>query len=255
MKRRSIVLPFMLLLLLCFNGIYAVKAQEACPWKVSIVRRMGYGAGNNLQGQMRLAVKGEGDTIRRVTYMRNELEMASLNEAPFVFDFSTDNYPEGAQSIYAMVEDESGHTCNTAPIELVFLSAADANRSMWKIMLPILAISALIVLLSFAFSFFPKAKGANRPVKDYGPLGGYVCPRCGRPFPRRLLFTINLGFKQLERCPHCGKWSILSIASADELRQSEARYEAGANSGPVVVMDETEKEIRDELEDSKFTNL
>jgi len=35
-----------------------------------------------------------------------------------------------------------------------------------------------------------------------------ACPKCGESFKRQLI-AMNLGWKRLERCPHCRKWSIV----------------------------------------------
>jgi len=42
------------------------------------------------------------------------------------------------------------------------------------------------------------------------PLPGrpIVCRHCGTAFQRRLL-AVNLGFRRLERCPNCARWSLL----------------------------------------------
>jgi hypothetical protein len=42
------------------------------------------------------------------------------------------------------------------------------------------------------------------------PLPGrpVTCPKCGQSHNRPLI-AFNLGWKRYERCPHCGKWSIV----------------------------------------------
>jgi len=42
------------------------------------------------------------------------------------------------------------------------------------------------------------------------PLPGkpVICPKCGEGHQRTLI-AFNLGWKRYERCPHCGKWSIV----------------------------------------------
>ncbi|HOU24591.1 MAG TPA: hypothetical protein PLN42_10125, partial [Anaerolineae bacterium] len=75
-----------------------------------------------------------------------------------------------------------------------------------------------------------------------------ICLRCGRPFARHL-FAPNMITGKLERCPHCGKWAIVSARSPAELAAAQATELASA-AGAVVLDDEAA--LKHDLEDSRF---
>jgi hypothetical protein len=61
----------------------------------------------------------------------------------------------------------------------------------------------------------------------------------------------NIGLKKLERCPHCGRWSLVSRASAEELVAAEARLKGEA---PTDLSPEAKAAaLRRQVEDSRFT--
>ena len=62
----------------------------------------------------------------------------------------------------------------------------------------------------------------------------------------------NLGSKKLERCPHCGKWSRVSRASAGELAEAEARL-LGEDS-PEVTPEGQAEALRRQVDDSRFVD-
>jgi hypothetical protein len=50
------------------------------------------------------------------------------------------------------------------------------------------------------------------------------------PLARHFLAP-NIGLKKLERCPHCGRWSLVSRASAEDLVAAEARLKGETPPG------------------------
>ena len=87
--------------------------------------------------------------------------------------------------------------------------------------------------------------------RKYGVGGGAICPKCSRPFPLRL-WWLNLGFKKIDRCPYCGKWSYIPRLSIDELRKAEAAELANAQSEQPVGFESDSDKIKKELDDSRF---
>jgi hypothetical protein len=108
------------------------------------------------------------------------------------------------------------------------------------------------LLISILGTLGPVLLGRRTPFRlgEYGLAGGAVCRRCGLPFSRHSLAP-NLLLGKLERCPHCGKWSIVRQASRAELEIAEARFSADAQKGALRADDEDER-LRREIEDSRY---
>jgi hypothetical protein len=56
---------------------------------------------------------------------------------------------------------------------------------------------------------------------------------------------------KLERCPHCGRWSIARRARPQELEAAEARLAAEESRGALAVDDEKERDRR-MIDESRF---
>jgi hypothetical protein len=61
---------------------------------------------------------------------------------------------------------------------------------------------------------------------------------------------LNLVTRKLERCPYCGKWSLVSRASREALAAAEAA-EAEA-SKPAIPEPSPEEKLRQQLEESRY---
>ncbi|MFN2145226.1 MAG: hypothetical protein ACK2T7_07720 [Anaerolineales bacterium] len=93
-------------------------------------------------------------------------------------------------------------------------------------------------------------KDGHLPLGKYGAAGGAVCPRCTFPVPRSVL-SPNMVVGKLVRCPHCGKWAILPVATHDALVAAEERYLASQEESTTMELDE-EKSLKSALDDSRF---
>jgi hypothetical protein len=56
---------------------------------------------------------------------------------------------------------------------------------------------------------------------------------------------------RLERCPHCGKWSMVRRATPQELEAAENRLAEDEGRGALVVDDEKER-VRRMIDESRF---
>jgi hypothetical protein len=66
---------------------------------------------------------------------------------------------------------------------------------------------------------------------------------------------VNLLTGKLERCPHCGKWQVASLAGRETLAAAEARLQSGAPDGGTVSHEaelSPEERLRRQVEDSKY---
>ena len=111
-------------------------------------------------------------------------------------------------------------------------------------MLIAIGVSALIQFLSK-----PKKRALPGQPRNYGLLGGAVCPKCGYPFPRHF-WGLNLGVGKLDRCESCGKWSVVTRASADQLAAAEASL--AAQDGMPIQVQPVKDNSDDSLDDSKY---
>ena len=115
-------------------------------------------------------------------------------------------------------------------------------------------ILALMVLSFVITSLLSRGKAGQVPPgtpRNYGVAGGAICPRCGRPFARHL-FAPKMLLGKLERCPYCGKWSIVRAASRQQLAAAEAAELQQAASGQPMSAQFDQDQLRHDLEDSRF---
>jgi hypothetical protein len=117
-----------------------------------------------------------------------------------------------------------------------------------KIIVPLLIVVGVIMVFG---TLVPALLGRGKEFKpgNYGVAGGAVCPRCTFPYSRQILAP-NLLIGKLQRCPHCGKWAIVSRALQTELEAAETRW---AREGISSVEAPTEEEKRQQLlDDSRY---
>jgi len=82
-------------------------------------------------------------------------------------------------------------------------------------------------------------------------MGGAICPKCQRPFAIHL-YGINLGLGKFDRCPYCGKWSVVRRTSLQNLRAAEEAELARAQEADRIPGMSEEEKLKKQLEDSKF---
>lgn len=228
----------------------SAHAQTEKPYRVSLRRDFGYGSGMDIQGRMTLSLKGDESLVSRVTFLLDGEELVSKEDAPFSFSFTTDDYPSGVHQLSARVETTDGKTFTTDALTYNFLSKEAANKSTVGIIIPLLGLVAGIALLSWLIQYLGSRKKPNSGVQAYlGFYGGAVCAKCGRPFARSLL-GMNMVAGRLERCPHCGKWSLTRRASLAELEAAEAAERASVVVGEAPA--EPRSQMEDMLDDSKY---
>jgi hypothetical protein len=219
--------------------------------RLSLSKAWGYAMGGQIQGLFSLSVSAPQDT----TSVRFELdgeEMATVTQPPFSIQFNTGQYPGGQHTFSATVQTAGGRIQSNT-ISAVFVSAEQAGQVMQRIIVPIAVIVVLAMLVGLGGQFFLSGRGHQHPepgtLRNYGVAGGAICPQCGRPFARHSL-GLNLLAGKLERCPTCGKWSIVAAASPAALAAAEAaEVEA---SKPAVPELSPEEKLRRQIEESRY---
>ncbi len=57
---------------------------------------------------------------------------------------------------------------------------------------------------------------------------------------------------RFDRCPFCGRWGVVRIASLSELRKAEATELEDAKASQPIPEESEEEKLRKELDDSRF---
>lgn len=247
--------PTMLLaLVLSLSAVITVFAQDD-TLVLSLSRDWGYGGfAGDIQGTFTMKASGPA-TLVKVEFFIDETKIGQANTMPFNLQFVTDNYPAGNHALYAIGTTTNGTTLTSKKIIATFLSKDASNKAIFGTIGPILAIvfgaiivSTLIPLLT-ARQTVQLERGAAR---QYGFNGGGVCPNCKRPFVFHF-YGLKLILFKFDRCPYCGKWSLVRRASTAELRQAEAAELEGSQAQiPQRAADEI---LKKELDDSKYQSL
>ncbi|MBI3159833.1 MAG: Ig-like domain-containing protein [Chloroflexi bacterium] len=194
-------------------------------------RNWGYGGfGGEIQGTFSVSVEGP-DDLTAVRYFIDDVLLGGARQPPdFRVVFVTDDYAPGRHALYAVGFRADGSELRSQELVRIFLSAEDAGGQAFGLLGPILAIVGVAAALAgLAPLLAGRRKATHRP-GVYGLMGGAVCPKCGRPFSLSF-FGLKLGFSRLERCLHCGRWSLVRRASPDDLAAAEALMSAEDQAG------------------------
>jgi hypothetical protein len=218
---------------------------------LGLSRDFGYGGlGGDIQGTFSMKASGP-STLERVDFYIDDAQIGEVTQPPFHLQFVTDNYPLGAHSLYAIGYTSDGNRLQSQKIGVNFVSASEGTQAALRIVIPILVIVFGAMLLAAIVPLLAGRKTARLAPgapRQY-TLGGAICPKCGRPFGIHLYGLRLLGNK-LDRCPYCGKWSLVRYASTEQLRTAEqAEVQAAQAQVPEA---SAEEKLKKELDDSKY---
>ena len=245
-------------LLLAIKIVIPTWAQSEEGITLNLRRNFGYSSGTGkIQGTFTMIVAGPED-LNKVDFLIDDEVIGKVDEAPFHLQFHTGDYPLGVHTITAIGYARDGSELYANEIRVEFVSAEEGWNSARKILIPILGIVFGGMLLSYLISMAVSRRTKGRPSsgvpRDYGIFGGAVCPKCGRPFGRHI-WGLNLGAGKFDRCPNCGKWSLVRRASLQELIAAEStESKVEAESDHPLTLSEDER-LRKELEDSRYQDL
>jgi len=243
---------FLIAIIVSLLAFFPTQAQSN-ELSISFSRDFGYSSGGgDIQGLFSIKVSGP-DTLTKVVFYIDDAVIGEDTEAPFKLQFNTDNYSLGEHAVYAVGITSDGSELKTKVVHANFVSASESTQASMRILIPILGLVVVAVLLA---AFVPVITGRKTIPLEPGtprnyPMGGAVCPKCQRPFAVHI-YGINLGLGKFDRCPYCGKWSVVRRTSMQNLRAAEEAELAHAQeTGQVPGMSEEEK-LKKQLEDSKF---
>lgn len=220
---------------------------------LKLSRDFGYSSGTgDIQGLFSMKVTGPENLIR-VEFYIDDLLIGEATSAPFRLQFTTDDFPGGIHTMYAIGFTNDGTKLNSREYTANFVSADQGWKSAQRMIIPVAVILVVAILLAVVIpAVVTRGKITHLPLgseRDYGIHGGAICSKCRRPFILHL-WGMNLGLSRLDRCPYCGKWSVVRIQSLAKLRQAE---KAELTWSENEVKQETEEErVRKEIENSKY---
>ena len=221
------------------------SAQDG-SFQLKLRRTFGYSWGSDIQGSFLLSAEGPGD-LEQVTFHVDDQVLESVSAPPFHAQLHTGDYPLGGHRLWAEGILGDGSRVLSNEIQAEFVDPGAGWESAAGMLIPILVIVGLAIAAGGVFTAVSSWK--YKP-GVYGSSGGAICPRCNLPLSRHFLAP-NLGIgKKLERCPHCGKWSRVPRASAEQLTAAEARL-LGEGS-PEATPEEQAEGLRRQVDDSRF---
>lgn len=246
----------------CALAVLPTWAQEE-GLSISVSKQFGYNMGSQIQGTFKIRVRGPED-LTAVTFLLDGEPLGEATAAPFELSFKTDEYAPGWHEVTAMGTTTGGQTLTARTLSFQFVSAEAAGEGTVKLLVPILVLAVIAIVVTGVVPMLMERRKPAAPYdptsytpgepRSYGVLGGVVCPKCGRPFGMHWWgFNISLVGKY-DRCPHCGKWSLVRRASREALMEAEAaEYVDHTAAVPRPALNAEEK-LREQLDDSRFTD-
>jgi hypothetical protein len=248
-----------IMFLLMVIGIALPAAvQTSNPLTIRLRKDFGYNSltGEEIQGTFSILTAGP-ENLAQVAFYIDGKKVGEANAAPFKLQFNTGDYALGLHTISATGTTNDGQELQSNELVKKFVGANQGLQGAMNILLPILGIIILAGVLAWAIpTLFMRGKTQSLPPgapRSYSPLGGAICPKCGRPFAVHM-WGFNLGIGKLDRCPYCGKWSIVRRSSMEALKAAEAAELEGAG-GPQIPEETEEERLRRELEKSRYQDL
>jgi len=223
-KKRNSGLILIGLLVLFFYTPQIVYGQGN-DYTIHLGKDFGYAWGSDIQGKFTISLVGDEELVEKVYFLFDGELISIIQEPPFEYQFNTVEFIPGNHSLSAEVWLKNGNLENTPILEYHFVPPDYAKQELTEILLwiggTLLGVMTIAVIVQiFAFKGRKKVSHQTGKRRDYGVLGGAVCPKCGYPFPQHI-WGINLLVGKLDRCEHCGKWVMVRRATPEELQEAE----------------------------------
>jgi len=247
MKRRHFlpILTFVLLL-----GLTLTAAAQSPDLTLRLSRTWGYGGPNgDIQGTFTFKAEGP-ETLTAVEFYIDDTLVGRVEEPPWQLRFVTDDYPLGEHRLYAIGVTADGQTLKSNVLVRNFVPASAAWEFIIKFAVPLIFLAFAIPALIY---WVDRKRNPEKYSGYGGPQGGAICPNCGCPFPRHW-WGLNFGRKKYDRCPHCGKWSLVGRASEAELKAAAIAcgLESPPEEKPAAGPADAEAQLKQKLEESRY---
>ncbi len=257
MLRRKLSLLILVWVAIFVMGVARASAQTENQLTLKLARNFGYSSGTgDIQGNFTLSVSGPEDLQRVIFFIDGEV-MAEVNAPPFEHKFSTGQYPNGVHTLSAIGYTAGGAELRSNEQKRRFLSSEEAGQNTLKFLVPLLGVVFGMMFFAYVLPLIVgRGKKRSLPLgapRNYGVIGGAICPKCGRPFGMHI-WGLNMVVGKFDRCPYCGKWSIVRRASPQALHEAELAELANANEIQIPAPS-LEEDLKKELEDSRYQDL
>ena len=253
-NNRKIFFTWLLVGLLLSLVVLPATAQSE-GYSIHMTRNFGYGGGINIRGTFTISLVGDESQVEKVNFLIDGSSFAVVETAPFKYQFHTDDYGFGMHLLTAEYTLMNGTTALTSSVQYNFVTPEDERSQVTSIFLWIGgAVVVTLLIVGLVQGVLLKGKGQTHvpgEQRNYGMLGGAVCPKCGRPFPRHF-WGIKLIVGRLDRCDNCGKWSMTHRASDDALAAAEAAEQQDVLADQQISEGTVEPEQKDSLDDSRY---
>ena len=243
--RRALVVGFLLLLV---GG--SAAAQEEAALRLSLSRDAGFGLGGRIQGAFSYRVDGP-DNLERVVFLLDGEIIGEDDAPPFRLSFRTESFAVGSHTLSAVGYTDDGRELASNHIQRQFVSSADSRRVTLWIIIPILVLVVGGRLLTAWIT--NRGRSSGQPSLT-GPLGSAVCPKCGRPFAMHI-WGLNVIVGKFDRCPHCGRWSLVRRAHPNVLQRAIEAMAASEDETAAVPPQNSDEQLHQQLDDSRFDNF
>lgn len=256
--KKKIIIPLSILAVLWFAAMHPVLASAQAALSLRLSKDFGYSSGTGkIQGTFSMKASGP-DNLSRVIFYIDGKQIGEVSQAPFNLQFNTDSYSLGIHTLSASGYTTDGAELQSNEIKAEFVTASQGWQAALKIAIPIIVLAFGAMLFSaLGPALMGRGKKSSLPLgapRNYGALGGTVCPKCGRPYSRHI-WGMNIVVGKLDRCPYCGKWSIARRATPQELKLAEeAELQMAQNESQVPTQSEEEK-LRKELDNSRYQDI
>ena len=257
MKMRAITLFLLFFGTVAFMTSSAA-AQQGTELSLNLSRNFGFSSGTGrIQGSFTLKASGPAN-LQRVVFYIDDKQVGEATQSPFNYSFNTGSYSPTQHTLSAIGYTSDGQELHSNNITAEFITSEQAGQNTLHIILPILAVVLLAILFSAIIPMLStrgkKENLAPGTQRNYGMMGGTICPKCGRPFSIQFL-GINLPMGKLNRCPYCGRWSIVRRRSMTELRAAEQAELDQSSSEAIPPQLSEEEKLSKELDNSKYQDL
>jgi ribosomal protein L32 len=234
-------------------------AQTAVPGlQIRLSRTMGFSSGTGqIQGAFKIKASGPSD-LSKVAFFIDDTLMGEVDQAPFELSFNTDSYSLGIHTFSATGSTSSGQQLASNTTQAEFVSSSEGFQSVIGIIGPLLIFILVAVAVALIIPIlFTRGKTTKLPLgapRNYAPLGGTICPKCGRPFGVHI-YGLNVVVGKLDRCPYCGKWSVVHRVSPQMLHEAEQAELSSDLAAQEQIKGSEEEDLRKEIEDSRYRDL
>lgn len=255
--KRQMKQKILAVLILGFGLLWAIPMNvnaQSDGFQINLRKDFGYNMGSTIQGRFTVRLVGDMVDVSRVSFYLDDEILGEVDSEPFHYSFSTNTFVPGTHRLFAEVQLKDGSKQTTSEVNYHFLSPKEASQQTTKLLLWIggaIVGSMLVVGLvqMYLTRKTPRVSHTPGSPRNYGFLGGAICPRCGRAFPRHI-WGINLVVGKLDRCEHCGKWFLATRATPYALRIAE---EAELSEAPSEEIKPTAQEDQKKiLDDTKY---